>query len=331
MKNSVDAIRVESSGVSEPTPEPWTVDQDPMGALIVSGPEGETVFYAEHMPNDKDCANAELIVNARKTAAERDSLKELNGETLKALEAAYEVIPPPTPGSLGEGRIMATIYAVKAAIAKSTAALAILAVLISLSNIPANAYEIRATWQLYDTETNSVLRNVTDGNRIDLHQVNRGNLALVASFTYKHSGENLHDHSAWVDWTLTHTANAAQNSKKTYQEATDGSWWPVCGSSDGEVNRCADLSTVGTLTVEAKAWFSDERTTGLLGSDSITLRIVDTRPVKRPPSRPSRTCLPWRPRSLQGIDLQYSLVGSPETSLRELPRRGHASRGRGAD
>ena len=64
----------------------------------------------------------------------------------------------------------------------------------------------RATWQLYDTETNSVIRNVTDGNRIDLHQVNRGNLALVASFTYKRSGDDLHDHTAWVDWTLTHSA-----------------------------------------------------------------------------------------------------------------------------
>ena len=155
----------------------------------------------------------------------------------------------------------------------------------------AMAYEIKGTWQLYDTETNAVIRNVTDGSRIDLHQVNRGNLALVASFTYKNSGNNLHDHSAWVDWTLTHTANPSQHSKKTYQESTDGPWWPVCGSSDGEVNRCADLSTVGTLTVDAKVWFSDERTTGLLGSDSITLRIVDTKPVI-PPSKPPR---PGRP------------------------------------
>ena len=69
--------------------------------------------------------------------------------------------------------------------------------------IPAHAYDIRATWQLYDTETNSVLRNVTDGNSdADLHQVNRrATMALVASFTYKLSGNNLHDHSAWVDWT----------------------------------------------------------------------------------------------------------------------------------
>ena len=170
---------------------------------------------------------------------------------------------------------------------KALAYILFLIAVVVLANTPAHAYDIRATWQLYDTETNSVLRNVTDGARIDLHQVNRGNLALVASFTYKHSGNNLHDHSAWVDWTLTHSANAAQHSKKTYQEATDGVWWPVCGSSDGEVNRCSDLSKVGTLTVDAKVWFSDERTTGLLGSDSITLRIVDTRPVKRPPSRPS--------------------------------------------
>ena len=47
------------------------------------------------------------------------------------------------------------------------------------------------------------------------------------------------------------------------------------------------LRTVGTFTIDAKAYFSDERTTGLLGSDSITLRIVDTKPIKRPPARPS--------------------------------------------
>ena len=159
--------------------------------------------------------------------------------------------------------------------------------MVVLGNLPARAYDLKGTWQLIDTGDNSVIRNVTDGARIDLHQVNRGNLALVASFTYKRSGNNLHDHSAWVDWTLTHTANAAQHSKKTYQEDATGGWWPVCGSTDGEVNSCADLGRVGTLTVAAKVWFSDERTTGLLGSDSITLRIVDTRPVKRPPSRPS--------------------------------------------
>ena len=168
---------------------------------------------------------------------------------------------------------------------KTLAHILFLIAVVVLANIPAQAYDIRATWQLYDTETNSVIRNVTDGNRIDLHQVNRGNLALVANFTYKRSGNGLADHTAWVDWTLTHTANASQHSKKTYQEATDGSWWPVCGARDGEVNRCSDLSKVGTLTVDAKVWFSDERTTGLLGSDSITLRIVDTKPVI-PPSKP---------------------------------------------
>ena len=154
--------------------------------------------------------------------------------------------------------------------------------------VPARAYEITATWQLYDTETNSVIRNVTDGQRIDLHDLaNRNSLALVANFTYKHSGNNLADHTAWVKWIFTHTENVSQHGKKTYQEDATGGWWPVCGSTDGEIDRCSDLSTVGTLTVKAKAWFSDERTTGLLGSDSITLRIVDNKPVKRPPSKPS--------------------------------------------
>ena len=107
---------------------------------------------------------------------------------------------------------------------KALAYILFLIAVVVLANVPAHAYDIRATWQLYDTETNSVIRNVTDGHRIDLHQVNRGSLALVASFAYKRSGNGLADHTAWVDWELTHTANAAQHSKKTYREDATGGW-----------------------------------------------------------------------------------------------------------
>ena len=77
--------------MGKPTPEPWTVDQDPMGALIISGPEGETVFYAGTM--DEDCANAQMIVDARKTAAERDRLKAVNAEMLEALKSVRQAFP----------------------------------------------------------------------------------------------------------------------------------------------------------------------------------------------------------------------------------------------
>ena len=78
--------------MTKPTPEPWKVNRDPMGALIVSGPEGETVFYTGTM--DEDCANADLVVDARKTAAERDRLKAVNSvrsyRQMKAAIAKYE-------------------------------------------------------------------------------------------------------------------------------------------------------------------------------------------------------------------------------------------------
>ena len=51
--------------------------------------------------------------------AERDRLKALNAELLAALEASYQLIPPPTPGSMGEERMMQTIDQVKATIAKA--------------------------------------------------------------------------------------------------------------------------------------------------------------------------------------------------------------------
>ena len=215
-------------------------------------------------------------------------------DMLEALVAADQYINPDDRKQLSmlqwnAGLKLATI-GIRAAIAKAKGTiLASVALLVmALSCTPAHAFDVRATWQLYDTETNSVIRTLSDGQRIDLHTVaNRNSLALVANFTYKHSGNNLADHTAWVKWIFTHTENVSQHGKKTYQEDATGGWWPVCGASDGEVNRCSDLSTVGTLTVKAKAWFSDERTTALLGSDSITLRIVDTKPVTRPPSKPS--------------------------------------------
>ena len=202
---------------------------------------------------------------------------------------------------------------------KALAYILFLIAVVVLANIPAHAYEIKGTWQLYDTETNSVLRNVTDGSRIDLYQVNRGHLALVANFTYKDSGNNLADHTAWVKWIFTHTENVSQHGKKTYQEDATGGWWPVCGASDGEVNRCSDLSTVGTLTVKAKAWFSDERTTALLGSDSITLRIVDTKPVTRPPSKPSGPVCHGDPEVCKEVVANESWWGSSEAPVCELP------------
>ena len=48
--------------MSKHTPGPWQVDQDPMGALIISGPEGETVFYTGTI--SEDSANAQLIAAA---------------------------------------------------------------------------------------------------------------------------------------------------------------------------------------------------------------------------------------------------------------------------
>lgn len=54
--------------------------------------------------------------------AELDRFKALNAEMLKALKQAYELIPPPTPGSrstFGEIRIMRAKGVVKAAIAKA--------------------------------------------------------------------------------------------------------------------------------------------------------------------------------------------------------------------
>ena len=54
---------------------------------------------------------------------------------------------------------------------KAMAYILFLIAVVVLANTPAHAYEIRGTWQLYDTSTNTVIRTLSDGQRIDLHDL----------------------------------------------------------------------------------------------------------------------------------------------------------------
>ena len=87
--------------------KPWTV-RDDQGAVIAICP----IYKLQGIERSRDEleANTKLIAAAPKM--------------LQALKAAYELIPPPTPGSLGEERMMQTIDQVKATIAEALGELA---------------------------------------------------------------------------------------------------------------------------------------------------------------------------------------------------------------
>ena len=102
--------------------------------------------------------------------------------------------------------------------------------MVVLSITPANAYDIRGHLAAVRHRNQLSHPHLDDGSRIDLHTVaNRGSLAVVASFTYKRSGADLSDHTAWVSWSLTHSARPNQHTQRTDQEDATGGWWPVCG------------------------------------------------------------------------------------------------------
>ena len=111
------------------TPETWKVMG--MGGRFVVTTAGPTARQIADCGNgfdgyriDRDlnieCRdNAHLFAKARETASERDRLKALNAELLADLKQAYEYMPPPIPGSLGEDRMLKTIGSVKSTIAKA--------------------------------------------------------------------------------------------------------------------------------------------------------------------------------------------------------------------
>ena len=115
--------------MSKHTMEPWRVMG--MGGwflVTTAGPIARQIadcgngFDGSKIDKDlnRECRdNAHLFADARETAAERDALKELNAELLADLKQAYEYMPPPTPGSLGEDRMLKTIGEVKDTIDKA--------------------------------------------------------------------------------------------------------------------------------------------------------------------------------------------------------------------
>ena len=137
-----------------------------------------------------------------------------------------------------------------------------------------------ADWRLVDRSGN-VIRAVEHGATIDLHDLaDRKFLKIQASF------EDL-GHATWVDFTLVHSERN-YDYKRTAQSHENG-WWSVCP------NRCYALKTTGSVMLKAKVWWGDDHPTsqaaGVIGTDSVTFRITDSKPRIRPPV-PSQTRKP---------------------------------------
>ena len=105
--------------MSNHTPVPWRAVKNsdwrqPSHTILA----GAGSFRLAEVHNDGTITREEAEANAH-LIAEAPKTKEINAQLLAALKAAYELIPPPTPGSMGEERMMRTIEQVWAAIAKA--------------------------------------------------------------------------------------------------------------------------------------------------------------------------------------------------------------------
>ena len=138
-----------------------------------------------------------------------------------------------------------------------------------------------AEYRIVDRVGNVVMP-VEHGTTIDLHDLaDRKFLKLEASF-----GDEL-AHATWVDFTLIHSAGTFDYEHTDM--APEAGWWQVCP------NRCFRLTDTGSVMLKSKVWWGDNhptsQATGVIGTDSVTFRVTDSKPRIRPPS-PSRTRRP---------------------------------------
>ena len=92
------------------------------------------------------------------------------------------------------------------------------------------AYDIDATYQLIDTQTLTVIQDLTDGTQVDLHLVpNRKTLGIRAAFAYE-NGNEISGHTSWVEWEISHSKRTHKSTHKTLNADRDLDYWPVCQS-----------------------------------------------------------------------------------------------------
>ena len=138
-----------------------------------------------------------------------------------------------------------------------------------------------AEYRIVDRVGNVVMP-IVHGTTIDLHDLaDRKFLKLEASF-----GDEL-EHATWVEFAMIHSARSFDY-EHTARSTEDG-WWSVCPE------KCLRLQVAGSVMLKAQVWWGDDHPTsqavGVIGEDSVTFRITDSKPRIRPPT-PSRTRRP---------------------------------------
>jgi hypothetical protein len=118
MKNTIaqtNAVDAHAAAIQLYTPGPWGVESDGStvtmaGQCVIVGPAPDGAG------RDEEKANARLIAAAPETAAERDSLREINAELLAALTALYNAAPCAKPAN---NELWEALKLTRAAIAKA--------------------------------------------------------------------------------------------------------------------------------------------------------------------------------------------------------------------
>ena len=93
------------------SPEPWDVDVPPEGGVVVCDADGAVLLRFEDYDEAVLDEDALLVAAAPKTAAERDRLKALNAELLKALKAVDRQRQRNKPITMGDLDMVASAIA----------------------------------------------------------------------------------------------------------------------------------------------------------------------------------------------------------------------------
>ena len=98
---------------------------------------------------------------------------------------------------------------------------------------------------------------------------------VQVAFNFPGSGDSMSEYLDRVEWSIQHSGRSYVATRVTRIPEADGSYL-MCGG-----RRCAEFHIEGDVTITARAIYASGSTVAVLGTDSRTLRVVDTTPPVR--------------------------------------------------
>ena len=157
-----------------------------------------------------------------------------------------------------------------------------LAIVLSLFLPNALAQSTTTEWNLYSPRMEQTAEALRIGHRLDMRN-DQNYYDVQVAFNFPGSGDSMSEYLDRVEWSIQHSGRSYVVTRTTRIPQADGSFL-MCGG-----RRCPEFQLEGSVTVTARAIYDDGSVVAVLGTDSRTMRVVDTTPTvrERPRGAPS--------------------------------------------